>query len=231
MTIAPRSSSSGTVVSRLRRLFTPSAAGAGGYEAIRLSSQDIARGAYKVHLGGGAESWESRGAFQLVLLQRMGLRPEHALLDVGCGPGRAAKYFIDFLAAGNYHGVDYNPDFITAAELMAERHGLLAKQPVFATVKDFDFATVPQRFDYALVFSVINHCTPEQTAAFFARMHRPMRTGGKVYVSHASWFRPEHLQGSRLELTGRTGPADFDIAAHGWKDGETIFPILELTRV
>lgn len=231
MTSVLRTLAPASVATRLRRLFSGHPGGRSRYDAIRLTAVDIDRGAYKMHLGGGAESWEQRGAFQLVFLRQMGLRPDHALFDVGCGPGRAARYFIEYLADGKYHGVDYNADFIKAAEIMADRHALLGKRPRFDTVADFDFAAVPRRFDYAIVFSVINHCTPAQTAAFFEQMHRPMNRGGKVYVSHASWFQPEHLTGSRLELTGRFGPGDFDIAAYGWRDGETIFPILELTHV
>ena len=41
-----------------------------------------------------------------------GLKPEHKLLDVGCGPLRGGIKFINYLEPGNYYGVDKRADVI-----------------------------------------------------------------------------------------------------------------------
>src|SRR5579862_1873540 len=35
-----------------------------------------------------------------------GLRPDHDVLDIGCGVGRTARYLCDYLESGHYEGFD-----------------------------------------------------------------------------------------------------------------------------
>jgi len=71
------------------------------YDHIVVRPADIQQGAYKAHLGGGAEAWDRRGEFQLHFLQQAGLQPQHRLLDIGCGPLRAGQFFIRYLEPEN----------------------------------------------------------------------------------------------------------------------------------
>lgn len=152
------------------------------------------------------------------------------LLDVGCGPGRAAKYLIEFLEDENYYGIDYNPDFIKAAEAMSKRYKLDTKNPRFEVVHDFNFENIEPDFDYAMVFSVLNHCDFEQKAAFFKMIPKPLKAGGKVYITHALWFDQTYIKKSEIIMTNQFGSNDFDIIKYGWKNKEEIFPIIELTK-
>jgi hypothetical protein len=113
---------------------------------------------------------------------------------------------------------------------MSEKSGLGTKRPVFETVRDFRFEQLKPIFDYALVFSVLNHCTVSQREAFFRKIPEPLKKGGRVYVSHASWFDEAQVEGSGMRLGARFGSRDFNIAEYGWEDPEEIFPIIELTR-
>ena len=69
----------------------------GYYSSVKLSDADIQNQEYKKHLGGGAQHWERRGAFQLYFLQKMGLKKCDRLLDAGCGPIRSGVHFINYL--------------------------------------------------------------------------------------------------------------------------------------
>jgi cyclopropane fatty-acyl-phospholipid synthase-like methyltransferase len=147
-----------------------------------LTDEEITNEEFKKHLGGGAQSWESRGAFQLYFLQEMGLQKESKVLDVGCGPGRAGKYLIQFLDESNYFGVDYNANFIKAAYAMSENNKLTVKKPVFQVIQGFDLAHFDPIFDYAMVFSVLNHCNVAQREAFFRMISKPLKKKAK-YIS------------------------------------------------
>jgi hypothetical protein len=46
---------------------------------------------------GNVPHWEYMGKLQLDYLVERGLKPEHNLLDVGCGPLRAGIHFIEYL--------------------------------------------------------------------------------------------------------------------------------------
>jgi SAM-dependent methyltransferase len=202
----------------------------GEYSSIELTDEDIEKGKYKEYLGGGAESWESRGAFQLYFLKKMGLLETSRVLDVGCGPGRAGKHLIEFLESNKYYGVDYNADFIKAARTMSEQNNLGVKDPVFEVLQDFAFDRIDRVFDYAIVFSVLNHCTNEQRNTFFRMIPGPLKEGGKVYITHATWFDESYIEGSGMKRTNQFDADDFDITEFGWSAKDEISPIIELTK-
>lgn len=226
----------GPVLKRLRKakrsLTGSGGSDPGGYAAVKLTEEDIMRGVYRDYIGGDGEDWDRRGAFQLQFLQKMGMTSRSRLLEVGCGPGRASRFLIDYLDTGNYCGVDYNADFITAVKTVTRQDGLEAKAPAFEVVDEFKFDHMPPVFDYALLFSVLNHCTPKQRLEFFKRIPTPMKQGGRIYISHADWFNESYIpQDSPLALTNHFTDDDFDVTKFGWgSDGRLVWPIIELTR-
>ena len=206
----------------------------GFYSHVTLTDAEIDRKVYQELLGGGEKGWEKRGAFQLFFLQRMGLQPSSRFLDIGCGPLRAGSYLIDFLDRSKYHGVDYNADFIrTSRKLVATNPQLRSKHPVIEHSLKFGFSKVRGAFDYVLAFSVLNHCVDEEVSFFFNSLHLKLHLESRVYISHARWFKPEMLEGTRLQLTRRLeNPADIaprlNMAEWGWEKKNGIFPVLEL---
>jgi SAM-dependent methyltransferase len=218
------------LVDTYRKLFGKNYRRGEYYATVTLTDEEIKRGEYKQYLGGRATLWESRGAFQLFFLQTMGMTKNSKVLDIGCGPGRASKHLIGFLDHHNYCGIDYNADFIKAATVMAEENQLIAKSPTFAVVQDFDFPpSFDSMFDYAIVFSVLNHCNEAQKEAFFRTIARPFKQGGKVYISHTAWFDESYLKGAGVKLTNQFDAHDFDITKYGWNEDNGVFPIIELT--
>jgi SAM-dependent methyltransferase len=207
------------------------------YKAITLSDADIRSGKYKSLLGGGAAEWGTRGEFQLVFLRQMGLQDGHRLLDVGCGPLRAGEHFIRALGTGGYCGIDDNKDFVKVAkQIVAGHEDLLTKNPRIEHVTGFDFERLGERFDYVMVFSVLNHCTDDERKAFFSNIGHIAKDTTKIYITHAKWFDMSLLAGSGLTLARKLKdlsevfPAPFSLDDWGWRDGESryLFPILEL---
>jgi SAM-dependent methyltransferase len=198
------------------------------YAAITLEERDIRSGAYKKYMPGGAAQWHQRGAFQFFFLKRMGLQASSRLLDVGCGPIRAGSHLIPYLNEGNYCGADYNKYFIAAARRIVEDGGLLGRRPLLEIIHNFDFSQIPVEFDFAIVFAVLNHCDELQRCDFFRNIEKPMKKGGRIYISHARWFRDSDLHGTHMKVSGRFGPDDFDVSGYGWERDKT-FPIIELT--
>jgi SAM-dependent methyltransferase len=202
------------------------------WHAIAVGEREIEEGSYKQYLGGGAEQWERRGAFQVYLLRQKGLLPTSKLLDVGCGPIRAGMHFIKYLDKGNYCGIDFNKDFIKTAIAIAKEPDLAAKAPKFEVVEDFDLRRIEPVFDYAIAFSVLNHCSESQRMVFLRNIAGPLKRGGRAYISHCSWLSESSLTGTEMRCTGRVGMHDFDITQWGWPEPEkeSVFPIIELTR-
>lgn len=200
------------------------------YSSISLTAAEIDSGEYKKYLGGGFADWESRGFFQLFFLQNVGMMHSSKVLDIGCGPGRASKHIIDFLDSNHYYGLDDNASFIEAARKMVDKNGLAMKNPVLEVVENFRLENIHKNFDYAILFSVLNHCNNQQKTALFLNIHKPLVVGGKVYITHAHWFNEKHLKNTKMKLTKQFEPDEFDITRFGWKNRDDIFPIIELTK-
>ena len=64
------------------------------YSGREFSPAEIEAGAHRAFIGG---IWDTHGERQLEYLKRTGFQPHHRLLDIGCGPFRAGRHFIDYL--------------------------------------------------------------------------------------------------------------------------------------
>lgn len=201
------------------------------YDSVSLAEDEIADGRYKQYLGGGAAGWERRGEFQLRFLEKRGLCTGSRLLDVGCGPLRAGVHLIGFLDEGNYGGFDANESFVAAAHHVVRARGLEAKRPWLACIQDFALPPDLAPFDLAIAFSVLNHCTPAQRAAFFRNLPAAMRPGARVFVSHARWFEEDACRGTAFERVASLDDVGLDVTDFGWTRRTRMFPILELAVV
>lgn len=203
------------------------------YADVKLSDRDIAQESYKSYLGGGAALWEERGAFQPLLLRKLGLQPSSSLLDIGCGPIRGGQHLIKFLDHGKYFGCDYNADFVLTAERIVQADEQLAeKSPSLAQIAAFDIRAITSRtFDFALAFSVLNHCSASERRIFFEQVGQVLNQKGQAVVTHAAWFDPSQLQGTNLRVKRRIEgeqdiAPDFKMTEWGWATHQTIFPII-----
>lgn len=192
------------------------------YRRLNVSTREAAGDGYKRHLGGGEQDWETRGAFQLALLRHLGLQPDSRLVDYGCGPIRAGQHLIRFLDPCCYRGFDFNAGFIAIArDIVNGSPELRDKRPEL--VHSDAFLEIQGPVDFVLLFSVLNHCSPEERlrALEFVRTAAP---GTRVCVSHAAWFfalDPRHREGLEvLHLDMDTLPPALDPVRWGWKEHE-----------
>jgi len=60
----------------------------------RFDANAVSEGLHRSAIGG---RWGELGAMQLTFMQRQGLKPEHDLLDLGCGCLRGGVHFVRYL--------------------------------------------------------------------------------------------------------------------------------------
>ena len=125
------------------------------------------------------ERWLALGRMQFDYLVKHGLRPEHRLLEIGCGNLRAGRLFIDYLEPGHYYGIDISPDILFAAQDTMVEYGLAGKLPYLTPVKDLRFSFLPDRyFDVVHAHSVFSHSPIEVIEECFAHVGRIMKPDG-----------------------------------------------------
>lgn len=100
-------------------------------------------------------SYEETGLLERELLKHLGLRPEHTLVDVGCGSGRLAAALKEFIKV-KYWGTDVLEEALEYARRRVER-------------TDWDFLVVSRpeipvpnaAADWIVFFSVFTHLLDE----------------------------------------------------------------------
>lgn len=151
------------------------------YTGRVLTAEQIAAGLHRKWVGG---HWDGHGLHQLRFLTEHGLRPEHRLLDVGCGSLRAGRHLVDYLDAGNYYGIDANRSVLQAGydvELTDAQRARLPSDHLRASDRfGVDFGV---RFDVALAQSVFTHVPLNHVRLCLYRVAQQVRPGGVFYVT------------------------------------------------
>lgn len=130
----------------------------------------------------GREDWETHGTAQLEFLKSEGLLPEHALLDVGCGVGRGARKFVEYLDPLRYVGTDISQAALDYAMQLAKREGWSERCPMF--YRDADLAVVGT-FDVIWAYSVFTHTPPQQCLTMIANAAVCLKPGGQFLFTYA----------------------------------------------
>lgn len=113
-----------------------------------------------------------------------GLRPEHRLLDVGCGALRGGVHFISYLTDGHYHGVDAQRWLLEAGrQIELPDHGLARRTVHLACRDDFAFSAVGTAFDYAIAQSVFTHLPWNRILRCLHNIREVMAPGGKFFAT------------------------------------------------
>ena len=145
--------------------------------------QYIADGQHRNLIGG---LWEHIGKLQFDFMIKQGLKPNHKLIDIGCGCLRGGIHFIEYLIPGNYYGTDIHDELIsTGIEKELKPLGLDTKciPENFSINPNFDFSNFSVLFDYALALSVFTHIPFNDIRLCLTNLAGSMKVGGKFYAT------------------------------------------------
>ena len=111
------------------------------------------------------------------IVDRLGVRPEHRVLEIGCGHGVAATYLCEALTNGRYLGVDRSRTMIVAA---TRRNSAFVEagraEFLVGELEALDLGS--RRFDRVLAVRVaLFHREPERARALASRWLAP---GGEL---------------------------------------------------
>ncbi|MFJ8000806.1 class I SAM-dependent methyltransferase [Streptomyces sp. NPDC096310] len=125
------------------------------------------------------ERWLALGAMQFDYLVGHGLRPEHRMLEIGCGNLRAGWRFIGHLEPAHYYGIDISPDILAAAQDTVVAKELQERLPTLTPVRDLKLTFLPDaRFDVVHAHSVFSHSPLPVIEECLANVGRVLAPGG-----------------------------------------------------
>jgi SAM-dependent methyltransferase len=157
---------------------------------------------YKRHVG-PPELYSTIGQHQFELLQRCGLRPNHSLLDVGCGSLRAGKFLIHYLQPGHYFGIEPNQKVLRHGV----RHNLDSetredRRPTFSYDTEFNLSLFRRQFDFLLAHSIFTHASQHQIRKCFIEARKVMSPASVFLANYnkadtdysgTQWVYPSHV--------------------------------------
>lgn len=174
---------SGVTTARMRVL------GAGLRIQSRLTTRASTRRA--ANLVGKPELWKAQRRFQFEFLTAHGLRPEHRLLDIGCGTLRAGIPLIGYLEPGRYAGVEARAPVLEEGRRELVESGLEQKRPQLIDAADPAQVQLAAPVDFAWAFMVLIHMRDEVLDAYLGFVSRSLTEGGEFYGNVRLGERPE----------------------------------------
>ena len=166
------------------------------YSLLRLLGRSRPSGSDWHRRAVGAD-WKTVGEYQFRILRENGLRPEHRLLDIGCGSFRGGVHFVDYLDEGNYFGIEKEAVLLeTGRDRELRPCGLLEKRPHLFVIADFDLSSVGDdcSFDFMLAKSVFTHLDPGRIRLCLERVMPRLKPTGAFFAT----FLESH--DSRIDL-------------------------------
>jgi SAM-dependent methyltransferase len=127
--------------------------------------------------------WSEFADWQMKVLKEQGLKPEHRLLDLGCGALRLASLAIPYLKPGNYFGIDPNAPMLELGRRILARIGVDVPTNLLQS-GDFDFDHFGVKFEYTMAQSVITHFSPRQIKQCIRALVPVMQPGGKLIFTY-----------------------------------------------
>jgi SAM-dependent methyltransferase len=170
----------GTRVGRaLRRALEPR----NGGDSITPDETSIdARFVHEEHHHAYKKPWcLGRDQFDYLLVR--GLRPEHRVLDFGCGALRVGIWLVGYLNVGCYFGIDpHYKSLEAAARYEIPLHDLAAKLPRLLCNDGFACEHFGESFDFVLAFSVFNWLGQEETCRALEHVCSTLEPEGRIVV-------------------------------------------------
>ena len=105
--------------------------------------------------------WKMKREFQIKFLKDMDLKPDHYLLDLGCGTLRGGIPIIEYLEIGHYFGIEVRKEVLLEGQKELLESGQDWKKPTLLLSPEITNLKMDQKFDFVWAFSVLPHMSDE----------------------------------------------------------------------
>ena len=153
----------------------------------RRKAADESMKAQRHSLVGPPDLWEMKRNFQISFLRSRGLRPEHYLLDIGCGTLRGGIPIISYMEERHYYGIDVRDYVLEEGRKELREEGLEHKAPILLSFETFEDLELDIRFDFMWAFSVLIHMRDDIVESLFQFVSTNINTHGIFYANISTY--------------------------------------------
>ncbi len=151
---------------------------------------------------------DEEGEWVFDFLMAQGLRPDHYVIDVGCGRLNAAARLLPYMVQSHYWGFEQNLElYLGGAQSELPKAGVSPERGHFVVNEEFDLSDVPHTFDFAIASALLRRLPLGMVARCFASVIRKLSPDGRFYVTWAE-PGPEAFE-PREQSDGTTTSADW----------------------
>lgn len=164
----------------LRRKLTTRPISSGTYESLYESHAQKTKSSDVI----GTGDFDLIGRIELGLLLSEGLKPDHTLVDLGCGIGRLAVQVIPKLVGGSYVGIDISNTMLKRAKEHIQQ--AIPDPPCrveWMQQTTSHFSLPDHSVDMICAFSVFTHMEHEDSYRYLRDALRLVRPGGRFIFS------------------------------------------------
>lgn len=196
----------------------------------QLSVAEIEAKEHRAFVGG---LWEEIGMLQLDFLKEQGLRPDHRLVDVGCGALRGGIPITRYLDAGHYYGIDINASLIEAANRELGEAGLEAKNACLLVNDRFELSRFGVEFDYAIAVSLFTHLPMNHIIRCLTEVSRAVKPKATFFATYfeapsSAWLESLHHTPGNIVTNYDVDPYHYAFEEFQWM---AAVAHLEVTRI
>jgi SAM-dependent methyltransferase len=124
------------------------------------------------------DKWEHSGKAQMRILNSVGLKPFHSVLEFGCGTLNLARHLLKYLSQNNeYHCIEPN-NFLIESSIADSRPINVHNYNDFGALKP-----LPRTFDVIFAHSVLSHTGTRDWNHFFTSLVSHLSKNGVAIVS------------------------------------------------
>jgi hypothetical protein len=151
----------------------------------------------------------------LANFKQVGCRPEHVVVDYGCGSLWIGEAFMGYLQPGNYVGLDVSDVFFAEGLARLPADFVTQKRPSVQVVSDAVLREVGERKPH-FIFSlaVMQHVPPEDLADYFRRIVSLAAPHSRIEIGHwprfrTTWMPPRSWRHSRHAIGAALAPLGY----------------------
>lgn len=147
--------------------------------------------------------------------KRAGCASHHVAVDYGCGSLWVGEAFMDYLAPGNYVGLDVSDLFYAEALARLPAEFIASRRPILGVISDATLQDVRGRKpDFVLSIAVMNHVPPEDLRGYFARLVSLAGPDTRIEIGHGTrlctrWVPPRSWRHGRFAIRAALAPLGY----------------------